>query len=164
LPATHRVVLLLRVVVVLLSAQFLLGIWVNLFGRFPATRTLGSAVLYGGDPVLTTHYLAAVALLIVGMAIVVAAFRHGVRESLRWLVVAGFLSIVWACASGLQFVLSGFSDNVDSFSMAVAFIAATSFYGVAQALVLPAHPPAGSPSREEGSTRAARDPPGEPPT
>jgi len=149
-------VLLLRLVVVLLAVQFILGIWVNLFGTFPSTRGLGAAVRYSGDPVLTGHYVLAVVLVALAVVLMVVAFRRESSLGLRGMVVAGAGSIVWAVASGLQFVLSGFSNNVASFSMAVAFIAATSFYGVAQALVLA--PPSGSQRRSV----AADGPPGPP--
>jgi hypothetical protein len=146
--ATARpLTMLLRAVVILLSLQFVLGIWVNLFGTFPPTDNLGTALSYPGDPVLTSHYALAVVLVILGIVVVVVAFRPGVRTSLRWIVILGLLSIVWASASGVEFVLSGFSNNADSFSMAVAFIVTTGFYGVAQALVLPGGPSAGLPSR-----------------
>lgn len=157
MPSNRRLVTLLRGIVVVLSAQFLLGIWVNLFGAFPPTHDVATAVLYGGDPVLTAHYALAVLLVALAIAVVLVSFREEGRTYLPWLAVAGLLSILWASASGIQFVLSGFSDNVDSFSMAAAFIAATSFYGVAQALVLPGSPPA-APSSGEG--RQSRTPGG----
>ncbi len=144
---TRRLVRLLRAAVVLLSLQFVLGIWVNLFGTFPSTDSLGTALSYTGDPVLTGHYVLAVVLVILGVVVVIVALRPGVRTSLRWMVILGLLSIIWACAAGVGFVLSGFSNNADSFSMAVAFIVTAGFYGAAQALVLPRGPAAGLPSR-----------------
>ncbi len=152
---TRGLVTLLRAIVILLSIEFVLGIWVNLFGSFPSTARLGTALAYTGDPVLTGHYVLAVLLVVLGVVIVLVAFRTGARGSLRWMVVLGLLSILWATAAGVGFVLSGFASNADSFSMAVAFIVAASFYGIAQALVLPPSPPPRSPPEEEGGSASA---------
>lgn len=146
---TRKLVTLLRAAVVLLSLQFVLGIWANLFGSFPSTQRLGTAVSYAGDPVLTGHYVLAVVLVLLGIVLVVVAFRGPTRASLRAMVVLGLLAIVWASAAGVAFVASGFSSPSDSFSMALAFIFATSFYGVAQALALPRPP--GTDAVPEGS-------------
>jgi len=132
--------MLLRLIVVLLSAQFVLGIWVNLFGRFPTTDSVANAVEYGGDPVLTAHYAVAVLVVILAAILVALAFRTDTRGSLRWMTIGGLFSVLWATAAGLQFILSGFSSSDASFNMALAFIVAMTFYGVAQALVLPALP------------------------
>ena len=153
--AARRLVILLRAIVVLLSLQFVLGMWVNLFGPLPSTDNLGVALSYTGDLALTVHVALAVLLVFLGLVIVVVAFGGGTRASLRWAVLLGFLSILWASAAGVEFELSGFASSEDSFSMALAFIVATSFYGVAQALMLPA-PPAERPSvREEGDRETA---------
>ena len=104
----RRVTMLLRLIVVLLSAQFVLGIWVNLFGSFPATNNVATAVEYGGDPVLTVHYGLAVVVVLLAIVLVAEAFRTDSRRSLRWMTAGGFLSVVWASASGVQFILSGF--------------------------------------------------------
>jgi len=136
-----QVTWLLRAIVVLLSLQFVLGIWVNLFGSFPSTDSVSAAVMYGGDPVLTGHYLLAVVLLLLAVVVVYVSIRPGVPARLRWYALGGLLSIVWAWAAGLEFILSGFSNGGDSFSMALAFIVAMTFYGLAQAAMLPRAPP-----------------------
>jgi glucan phosphoethanolaminetransferase (alkaline phosphatase superfamily) len=143
LDETERVAWLLRAIVLLLSLQFLFGIWVNLFGTFPATNDVQTAVRYGGDPVLTGHYVLAVVLLVLAIVLVYRTFRPGVRASLRWLSLGGLLSVLWAAVAGVEFILSGFSNNDDSFSMAFAFIVAMTFYGLAQAALLPRTPKAG---------------------
>ena len=138
---------LLRAIVGLLSLQFLLGIWVNLYGSFPATSDVQVAFTYGGDPGLTGHYILAAVLVVLAVTIVLAAFRSGFPARLRWLTLGGLLSVLWASISGVEFILSGFTDNSVSFSMAFAFIVAMTFYGLAQAAVLPRAPVA---SRSEG--------------
>ena len=138
----------LRILVSLLGAQFLLGIWVNLFGTFPSTDSVGTALMYGGDPVLSAHYVVAVAILVLALFLVVRTIRVRTPPSVRWLMLAGFLSVVWACVSGAEFIVSGFTNNGASFSMAVAFIVAVSFYGVAQVAVIGMDrdsPPVGGP-------------------
>ncbi len=137
MSTSHRLIRLTRTVVVALAAQFLLGIWVNLFGSFPRTRDLVVALAYGGDPVLTAHYALAAILVALGSAILVGSMHPTASRALRWMALGGLLSILWASASGIAFVESGFADNLESFSMAVAFIAATTFYGVAQAVMGP---------------------------
>jgi hypothetical protein len=154
--ASRRLVTLLRVIVVLLSVQFVLGIWVNLFGSFPSTSNVEVAAVYSDDAVLTGHYVLAIVLVIVALVLVFVSFGKEERKGLRWLALGGLLSILWASASGVQFILSGFSNNVDSFSMALAFIAATSFYGVAQALVLPAAPSSTPQKGDEKRTAASK--------
>ena len=154
--ATRRLVMLLRVIVVLLSLQFVLGMWVNLFGPLPSTGNLGVALSYTGDPALTAHIALAVLLVILGIVVVVVAVGGETRVSLRWALLLGSLSILWASAAGVEFVLSGFASSADSFSMALAFILGTSFYGVAQALVLPVSPTGGPPAQEERG-RGERD-------
>jgi heme A synthase len=124
---------LLRAVVSLLSLQFLLGIWVTLFGSFPQTDSVETAVSYSGDPVLSAHYVLALVLLV--LAVLLAAFAFARASSVRLSV-----SVFWAISSGVEFILSGFSNNTDSFSMAVAFIVAMAFYGLAQVAVLPSPP------------------------
>jgi hypothetical protein len=126
----------LRVLVSLLGVQFLLGIWVNLFGTFPSTDSVGTALMYGGDPVLSAHYVLAVVILLLALVLVVHTIRLRTPRHLRWLILAGFLSVVWASLAGVEFILSGFSNAVASFSMAFAFIVAVSLYGVAQVAVL----------------------------
>ncbi|HEV2166507.1 MAG TPA: hypothetical protein VGS23_05985 [Thermoplasmata archaeon] len=137
MPAGRRTTLLLRGVVVLLAIQFVLGIYANLFGPFSSTDSIEEALAYGGAPVLTAHYILAAVLVVLGLVLVASSFGREEPRGLRWLTIAGLLSILWASLSGLEFIRSGFTSNVDSFSMALGFIVATSFYGVAQALALP---------------------------
>ena len=159
-PDDRRIVMLLRVIVILLSLQFLLGMWVNLFGAFPPTDSLGTAVGSTGDPVLTGHYVLAVVLLALGVVLVAVASRSGARRLLVGMLSLGLLSLLGASAAGMEFVLSGFSSNIDSFSMALAFIAATSCYGVAQALAVPRGPEASfrSPGEDPPLHRRERSP------
>jgi hypothetical protein len=130
----------LRGIVVLLSAQFLLGIWVDLYGSFPSTTNLGRAMMYTGDPALSVHMVLAVLLVILAFVLAVGSFSAGAPARLRWVALGGLLAVLWAYESGLQFVLSGFGNNLDSFSMAAAFVVAMVLYGIAQGLVATSSP------------------------
>lgn len=145
---TSRVAWLLRTIVVLLALQFVLGVWVYLFGSFPSTKSVASAVMYGGDPVLTGHYVLAVVLFVLAAVLVVVGFRSGLPARLRWFTLGGLLSVLWASASGVEVILSGFSNNGASLSMAIAFIVAMIFYGLAQAALVPRRPPASRDGQE----------------
>jgi len=136
-----RFVWWLRAIVVLLSVQFLLGVWVNLFGRVPMTTSLVKALEYTGDPALTAHMVLAVVIAVLGFLIALASFGGTPVPWLRSMTVAGLLSVLWSYEWGFQFLVTGFSSGRDSFLMAVGFIVAMGFYGVAQSLVAN-HPPA----------------------
>ncbi len=129
-------VVLLRLTVGLLALQFLLGIWVALFGKFPDTHDLMTALAYSGDPVLTAHYALAFVLLLLAILLAYVSFAKGEPKRLRVLTLAGLLSVLVALEAGVQFVLSGFANNDWSFVMAVGFIASMAFYGLAQAVAI----------------------------
>jgi hypothetical protein len=119
-------------VVGLLAIQFALGMWVNLFGSFPAgVNTLGGTFLYQGDPPLLVHIT--VAALLLGAAVVTSALSlsRSVPWSARTLVLLGALGIFTAAISGYLFVVSGFMNNVDSYYMALGFLLALMGYGLA---------------------------------
>jgi len=136
MPASRRVIVLLRVTVSLLALQFLLGIWVNLFGSFPRTSDVATALSYSGDPVLTAHYALAVLLLLLAVLLAYVSFAPGEPRRLRGLTIAGLLSVLLALEAGVQFILSGFGNADWSFVMAFGFIASTAFYGVAQLIAV----------------------------
>jgi hypothetical protein len=133
---TFRFQLWLRGLTMLLALQFLLGVWVGLFGTFPRTSSLKTALTYSGDPALTAHMLLAVVIVLVGFVVTVFAFgRDSPDPRLRWLLVGGLLSTLFAYEWGVQLILADFDNNTDVFWMAVGFIAAVAFYGVAQTMV-----------------------------
>ena len=151
MPPSRILVGLLRGMVVVLSAQFLLGIYVNLFGAPSASQGLVGAAIGSDGPVLAAHVALAVVLLLLGGVLSVLSFGRDVPRALQGLLLGGLLSIVAASLSGAAFVLSGFGDDTLSFSMATAFIAATSFYGVAQAVLASARPGAALRGRDRGT-------------
>ncbi len=136
----------------LISLQFVLGVWVALFGTFPSTDNVGTALRYTGDPVLSAHYAIAVIILILAVVLVVLSLPSSEPRMMRWLNVAGLLSLLGADAAGVQFILSGFSNDDYSFGMAVAFIVAMVFYGIAQAVALPDQGAPAGPAQKASGT------------
>lgn len=112
-----------------LAAQFLLGMANNLFGTFPATSDVLGA-LASGDTMLVAHMSVGFVLFALGILIAVLAFRRPIPRAVGGLGIAGVLAIFWAFESGIEFVLSGFSSNLWSFSMSLGFLVALALYGV----------------------------------
>ena len=112
-----------------LAVQFVLGMANNLFGAFPATSDVLSALESPGDPLLIAHMVVAFLLLLLGIVVAVLAFRRPVPRSLAALAIGGLLAILWAYESGIEFILSRFSNDAMSFSMALGFLAALAIYG-----------------------------------
>jgi hypothetical protein len=119
----------------LLALQYLLGTWVNLFGTFPpGPPSLGSALVDGGDVVLSAHIALAIALLFLGLVAVAYSWSLP-PPHLRYLCLLGFLSILLAAAGGVGFVYSGYLNNASSFVMALGFLLAFAFYGAAYGVI-----------------------------
>ncbi|HEV2428319.1 MAG TPA: hypothetical protein VGV64_00520, partial [Thermoplasmata archaeon] len=125
LRAVHRAALM---VLLALAVQFVLGIWVNLFGSFPRTTEVEGVLSSSTDPILLAHM--AVAFLLLGLGIFVAALtvRSPLPYGLAALGAAGAGTIFWAFESGIEFIVSGFTNGLASFSMALGFAAALSVY------------------------------------
>ncbi len=113
----------------ILAVQFVLGIDVNLFGAFPTTSVVLQALYSNVDPVLTAHMAVAFLLLVLGVLLAVLGFRRPLPRRVSWAALSGALAVFWAFESGIEFVLSGFSNNVASFSMALGFLASVAIYG-----------------------------------
>jgi hypothetical protein len=111
-----------------LAVQFILGMANNLFGTFPATSDVLQA-LSSGDAMLVAHMSVAFVLLALGILVAVLAFRRPIPRRVAALGVAGVLGIFWAFESGIEFVLSGFSNNLWSFSMSLGFLVVLVIYG-----------------------------------
>lgn len=131
-----RYALWVRGILMLTAVQFLLGIWVSLYGALPTTGNVARVVEYSGDPALSAHLALAVVLVLVAFVLAVGAFSRSAPPRLRWPALGGLLSLLVAYEAGFEFLLSRFQDNDYSFVMAVGFIAAIAFYGIAQGLVL----------------------------
>jgi uncharacterized membrane protein len=132
MPASRRLLVLLRLTSLLLGVQLILGVYVALAGREPSTSNLMTALSYTGDPALTAHYAIAAILILLGLVVLVVAFRKGEPRSAAVLALVGFVFVLLASEAGLQFLASGFSSNAWSLTMAVGFVLAIAFYGLAQ--------------------------------
>lgn len=115
--------------ITLLGIQFLLGMFVNLFGTFPNTSEVLPALEFTVDLPLTAHMAVAFLLQASAITVAVLAFRRPLTRPTAYLALGGVAAIFWAFESGIEFVLSGFTNNAASFSMAVAFFAAVTIYG-----------------------------------
>jgi len=113
----------------LIGLQFFLGMWLNLFGNFPGgSGGLGATFTFTSDPVLIAHVVLGVLLGIGALGLLARSWSDPLR-TLRWFALGGLVGVVFASATGSGFVNSGYSNNVDSFLMAVGFaIALTAYY------------------------------------
>jgi hypothetical protein len=114
-----------------LFVQFLLGIWVNLFDTtFPSTESgILRAAVDGTHPILTAHLVNALLLLFLGLGVLSYALETPDRRILRASVI-GLVSILVALLFGFIFLYTGLADDVYSYAMAAAFLAAVYAYFV----------------------------------
>ena len=112
-----------------LAVQFVLGMANNLFGAFPATSDVLAALESTGDPLLIAHMVVAFLLLLLGIVVAILALRRPVPRSMAALAIGGLIAIFWAYESGIEFILSRFSNDAMSFSMALGFLVALAIYG-----------------------------------
>lgn len=119
--------------VVMLLVQFVLGMWVNLYGQLPASDAganpatgIGRAISDG--PVgLSIHAVLGLLLIASAIAALIRAIR--VREAVLITAAAvGLAAMVTAALSGARFV--GHGDNGSSISMAVAAAVAIGAYAL----------------------------------
>lgn len=112
---TGRIRVMLGMTLALLLAQFLLGMYLNVF--VPAPH---------GQPVLTVHIALGTLLLVVAMVTtVVAVAGRGLVAAV--LSASGLVFLVMAWIGGARF-LGGGDHNADSYVMATGFILAASCY------------------------------------
>jgi hypothetical protein len=165
---------------ILLAAEFLAGMTVNLYGRLPVSHPgsvrrgsdyftdLGRAeywVFTGGPAALRVHVVLSLLIGAVAVVLVVAATRAGGRDRAlaAW---AGLVLIIGAGFNGGSFLIFGDGDNFASFLMAGLFLLAVGSYVVAliREMRLPSagagDQPAGT--EEPGTEPAGRLPPDAP--
>ena len=130
---------------ILLAAQFALGMAVNLFTRVPAVHpgsvrpgsdyftSLARALSWamtGGDMLLRVHVIAGLLAVAAGLVLVAAAMWAGGRRRAvaAW---SGLAFVVGAGFNGGSFLIFGDGDKLASFLMASLFLLAVVVYGVA---------------------------------
>jgi len=141
--ATHRKRLdrSLNLLLLIVALEFALGIWLNLFGRFPSSSSYASALSDGSDPILALHIAVGAILFLGSIGLLVQAWRDPYR-GLRYFALVGVVAVLVTGLSGSGFILSGYSNNVDSFAMAIGLLVVVTVYY--EALVaLRSHPLAG---------------------
>lgn len=119
----------------LLIVQFIIGMWMNLFAVFPSFGS--SLFMYGmmqvmfSVPELMVHMMNGILIGLVSLMIfiVLATFSD---YGLSLLGGTASVSVLIAGISGLEFMFSGFTNNVFSFLMSLGFI----FTVIAYSLIL----------------------------
>ncbi|MHB1708103.1 MAG: hypothetical protein ACYCT2_01315 [Thermoplasmataceae archaeon] len=116
---------------VLLAVQFVIGMWINLFALFPITNV--AFPMYGmmnvmfSVPELMVHMMNGVLIGLLSLMIFVMSLMGGFHKSAMLSAIASF-SIFLAGMSGLEFILSGFQNNILSFTMSLGFVVAIISY------------------------------------
>ena len=114
-----------------LVLQFILGMILNLFVSSPNIPVGSTDRIYLNaiftTPVLLGHFIVGVGLLLGSIWILVGAIKTKARN-ISLVAVLGFISILTAYISGSEFVLSGFQNDLFSFTMSIGFIVALLSY------------------------------------
>ncbi|MHB8396618.1 MAG: hypothetical protein ACYDBK_05375 [Thermoplasmataceae archaeon] len=116
---------------VLLAIQFVIGMWMNFFALFPSTNV--AFPMYGmmnvmvSVPELMAHMMIGMLIGLVSLMIFVISLMGGFRKSAMLSAIASF-SIFLAGMSGLEFILTGFQNNILSFTMSLGFVVAAISY------------------------------------
>jgi hypothetical protein len=109
----------------LLSIQFIIGMWMNLFAVFPSFGH--SFFMYGmmqvmfSVPELMVHMMLGILIELVSL-IIFFVFAMAGDYRLSTLSAVASISILAAGIGGLEFIFSGFANNIFSFIMSLGFI------------------------------------------
>ena len=120
----------------LLSVQFLLGMYVNLYLNLPpvTSSTRGSGVsamarfgtMFSSGPLLMAHMMLGMLLIVSGTVALIVAASSGNRFAIGWSA-TGLVALLVAGYGGISFFMFG-QDNVDSYLMAVGFLVSFTAY------------------------------------
>lgn len=115
-------------ILLVVAVQFVLGMWVNLFGSFPQADSgaLG-ALLDANDVALSLHVVVGFVMLVGSLFILRLSWRDA-WQGIRRFTAVGVVAIVLAIPFGEAFVYTGYSNNGESFAMALAFVAIVTAY------------------------------------
>ena len=109
--------------IILLFLQLLLGMWDNLFAAFPVPA--GSMnpidqIFTEGPPLLAAHVVVGLVLGVLSIiGLIGAAFLK--KRRLIALEASALISVLIAGESGIEFVLSGYQEDVYSYTMTVGY-------------------------------------------
>ena len=114
-----------------LVLQFILGMTLNLFVSFPNIPVGSTEQVYFNaiftTPFLLEHFIVGVGLLLGSIWVLIGAVKTKVKN-ISLAAVLGFISILTSYISGFEFLLSGFQNNLFSFTMSIGFIVALLSY------------------------------------
>ena len=124
-------------IVSLLIIEFLLGMWISLFAALPTGTTLAiGAQAFQGKLELGVHMIVGYLLSILSIvALVFASLSKKVRIVIFGIL--GVVSIIAAGITGTEFVDSGYTNNVASYTMSIAFLVGLLVYINLERLVSP---------------------------
>ncbi|MHB1909372.1 MAG: hypothetical protein ACYCQJ_10960 [Nitrososphaerales archaeon] len=116
-----------------LAIQFVLGMYLNLFGIFPSQISSGgmmSAMMGGSMPTMSALMVHMLNGYVLGVLSLVVLGFSVYTKKMRLIVISivGIAFISLAGISGLAFMFSAFSDNLLSFTMALGFIGGFAAY------------------------------------
>ena len=124
------------VVCVVLAVQFLLGMYVNLYINLPpvgsGARGVGESMMgrfgamFSSGPVLMVHMMLGMLLVVLAVVALVVAAGSADRFAIGWSA-AGLAALLVAGYGGISFFMLG-HNNVDSYLMAVGFLASFAAY------------------------------------
>ncbi|MDE1871333.1 MAG: hypothetical protein KGI06_03775 [Candidatus Micrarchaeota archaeon] len=119
-------------ILVFLVIQFVLGMTMNLFTSFPtypgnAVQPADYVPLLAGHPILLAHYVIGILVFIGSIAVVGMSFASKDRK-LSAISAIGFLGMLIAFASGIQFLVTAFTNDIYSYTMSLGFIVAVVAY------------------------------------
>lgn len=111
----------------LVALEFILGMWLNLYGVFPSSSSATAAISDSGNPDLIAHMIVGVLLFVGSIAIVVQSLRDPYRP-VRVFAIAGLIAVVLTGSFGLGFIYSSYDNNAYSLGMALGLLAIVTIY------------------------------------
>ena len=111
----------------LVALEFILGMWLNLYGVFPTSNSAATAISDSGNPALIAHMVVGVLLFVGSIGIVAQSFRDPYRPG-RVFTMAGMIAVVLTGLFGLGFIYSSYGNNAYSLGMALGLLAIVTIY------------------------------------
>jgi len=135
--STHRLRILLVVILVNLTVQAWFGDTVNLFVTTGTAPSVGFSIgaiislIMSFGPILIWHAFEGLALLVLSLVAIGLALAWSKKRSVRVSAIIGSIMIISAVYGGLSFVASGYTDAGSSAQMGGSFLGAYAFYFMA---------------------------------
>jgi hypothetical protein len=132
--STHRLRVLLVILLVILTIQGWFGDTTNLFVTTSGSSSIPFSLnsifqrIASNGPILIWHAYEGFLLLILSLVTIGLSFKWSGKRSVRITSILGALAIISAVIGGLTFLLSGFTAAGSSAQMGGSFIGAYAFY------------------------------------